>query len=56
VGQPSADPQNPGLAIPLSGLQSNAHYVLVVERARPPRNIGGEEETLGSIPYGVDLR
>jgi hypothetical protein len=56
VGQPSADPQNPGLAIPLSGLQSNAHYVLVVERARPPQTIGGEEETLGTIPYGVDLR
>jgi hypothetical protein len=56
VGQPSADPQNPGLAIPLSGLQSNALYVLVVERARPPQTIGGEEETLGTIPYGVDLR
>ena len=56
VGEPSADPQNPGLAIPLSGLQSNAHYVLVVERARPPQTIGGEEETLGIIPYGVDLR
>jgi hypothetical protein len=56
VGQPSADPQNPGLAIPLSGLQSNALYVLVVERARPPQTIGGEEETLGIIPYGVDLR
>jgi hypothetical protein len=56
VGQPSADPQNPGLAIPLSGLQSNALYVLVVERAKPPQTIGGEEETLGIIPYGVDLR
>ena len=56
MGQPSADPQNPGLAIPLSGLQSNALYVLVVERARPPQTIGGEEETLGTIPYGVDLR
>jgi hypothetical protein len=56
VGQPSADPQNPGLAIPLSGLQPNAPYVLVVERARPPQTIGGEEETLGIIPYGVDLR
>jgi hypothetical protein len=56
VGQPSADPQNPGLAIPLSGLQFNAHYVLVVERAKPPQTIGGEEETLGIIPYLVDLR
>jgi hypothetical protein len=33
-----------------------ALYVLVVERARPPQTIGGEEETLGTIPYGVDLR
>lgn len=56
AGQPSKDPQNPGLVIPLSGLQTNAYYVLVVERASPPQSVGGEEETLGSIPYGIDLR
>ncbi len=54
-GTPSTNPQLPGSEVSLSGLQNNGLYVLVVERLNAPSVIDNETETLGSIPYSLDL-
>lgn len=54
-GTPSSNPQLPGAEIPLSGLQTGENYVLLVERLNAPISIDGESETLGALPYTLDL-
>ncbi|WP_299432482.1 S8/S53 family peptidase [uncultured Meiothermus sp.] len=52
---PSTNPQLPGAEISLSGLQNNELYVLLIERLNAPGVIDNEIETLGSLPYSLDL-
>lgn len=54
-GTPSSDPQQPGAEVSLNGLQNNELYVLLVERLNSPNTIDNETETLGSLPYNLDL-
>lgn len=54
-GTPSNNPQLPGAEVSLGGLQNNELYVLVLERLNAPSSIDNEAETLGSLPYSLDL-
>lgn len=54
-GTPSTNPQLPGAEVALNGLTLNETYVLLIERLNLPSSIDGESESLGAVPYTIDL-
>lgn len=55
TGDPSTDPQSPGMKISLAGTNLNESYVLVVEGKLVPAVIDGETGLQADIPYAFGL-